>query len=225
MSTAIILCYHKVGPVAEEGRRLNIEPARLRAHVAYFARRGFVFLRGCDLADTWPSRCVSFTFDDAYESTMANTPAVFEAFGKRASFYAVAGKVGASSDWDGELARPLAGWEMLLSAQSKGHEIGNHTLTHPHLAELSVEDQKAQIRDADRVFRDRGIMTDSFCYPYGSVGETSVLGYRVGLALGKRPATSQDDRLRLPRIVVAYSDGLPMLLYKIYLKPVIKRAR
>src|SRR4051812_17322791 len=117
MGRAIILCYHKVGPVATEGRRLNIEPARLRSHIRFFARRGFAFLLGRELAQSWPERSVCFTFDDAYTSTIRNAPELLEESGARGSFYAVSDKVGGSSGWDGSLARPLASWDELLDAQ------------------------------------------------------------------------------------------------------------
>ncbi len=227
MRKAIILCYHKVGPVAEEGRRLNIEPERLSAHARFFARRGFRFARACDLMDPWSARTVCFTFDDAYASTMQSAPAILEEAGGRGSFYAVSDKVGLTSDWDGELARPLAPWSVLVEVQARGHEIGNHTCTHPHLHQLTRAQQLSEIADADRAMRERGLSPASFCYPYGSLCPEELLtqcGYSVGLALGKRVATEGDDRQALPRIVVAYSDSIAMLLYRIHLRPRLRRS-
>lgn len=216
--TALILCYHKVGLEGEEQRRLNIEPRRFESHVRFFSRRGPV-CRACDFADDWPTGTVCFTFDDAYASAMANAPTILERFGVRGSFYAVSGLVGRSSEWDGGLARPLATWEALREAQTRGHEIGNHTRSHPHLDQLSPSAQLAEILEADRELREEGIRPESFCYPYGGVDGSCVdavseAGYRVGLALGKRLASPSDDRRTLPRVVVAFSDALPMLLYK-----------
>lgn len=168
-----------------------------------------------------------FTFDDAYVSTMFHAPAVFEEVGARATYYAVSGRVGKTSDWDGEAARPLADWDTLLAVQSRGHEIGNHTVNHVHLADLPIDRQKFEIGQADADLRSRGIVPRSFCYPYGSHNEDSVeilghSGYGVAVALKKRLASSDDSRLSLPRIVVAYSDTLPMLLYKLFLKARIR---
>jgi len=160
-----ILCYHKVGSASEEGRRLNIEPLRLRSHVQFFVRKNRKFILAGDLPGSMNSGVVCFTFDDAYFSTMVHAPSVFEEAGTRATFYAVPGRVGKSSDWDGELARPLADWDLLLSAQSKGHEIGNHSQNHLHLADLDAQEQLAEIRTAHEALENKGLHPPQLLLP------------------------------------------------------------
>ena len=64
-----ILCYHKVGPEAEEGRFLNVSPERLASHVAWLKRRyRLVRLRDLDL----DARHAALTFDDAYVSACSH---------------------------------------------------------------------------------------------------------------------------------------------------------
>ena len=225
---ATILCYHKVGLASKEGRRLNIEPSRLRSHVRFFSRKNYKFLCAGDLAAPWSDRTVCFTFDDAYASTMVHAPSIFEEFGTRATFYAVPGRVGGTSDWDGALARPLANWDLLTEAHRRGHEIGNHTQNHVHLANLSEEEQYKEISVAHENLVTQGLNPRSFCYPYGSHDQRTVTqvdkaGYQVALILGKRIATTDDKLLELPRIIAAYSDALPMLIYKLTLKPRLKQ--
>ena len=225
-----ILCYHKVGPVSEEGRRLNIEPARLRSHVRFFSRQNHTFVRVSELLGSWRKGMVCFTFDDAYESTMVHAPGIFEEVGARATFYAVPGRVGTVSDWDGQAARPLANWDLLRDAESNGHEIGNHTQNHVHLDSLDEKDQLNEIVAARDRLESEGLRSSSFCFPYGgyderTVGQLQNAGYKVAVTLDKRPATREDDLLRLPRVVSAYSDTLPMLIYKLKLRPRLRRMR
>ena len=225
-----ILCYHKVGPVAEEGRRLNIEPSRLTEHASFFIRRGFRTLLAGDLAGDWPSRAVCFTFDDAYFSTLTHGVEAMQRAGAVGSIYAVAGLVGQSSSWDRGNARPLADWDLLRSVQEAGFEIGNHTLNHARLGELDLEAQTGEIRLANNALAEQGINSRSFCLPYGSHNpETPAAmqsaGVNVGLALSRRAAVPGDNRLLLPRIVVAYGDRLPKLLYKLHLRPVMPSLR
>lgn len=224
---ATILCYHKVGPASEEGRRLNIEPERLKSHVGFFARRNHPIVRADALGGDWKSPAICFTFDDAYVSALEYATAALEWHGERGTFYAVADLVGGKSEWDGEAARPLAPIETLLEAQARGHEIGNHTFRHPHLDRLSPEEQRAEVLNADRSLREQGIRPGSFCYPYGAFGEAARDAarelYPTAVVLKKRLAEADDDRWQLPRIVVAYSDALPMLLYRLYVRPILRR--
>lgn len=223
----VSLCYHKVGTEAAEGRRLNIHPQRLDSHIRFFLRRKFAFVQAGDLS-SWPGRStVCFTFDDGFVSTVENGVAVFDRYGVPMTIYVVSDRVGGASTWEGELARPLANWETLREIQSRGHEIGNHTATHPSLPKLSAEDQYLEISRCDLALKANGLDPQSFCYPYGDLDNTGVavlrkLEYRVGMAIGKRPAQQSDDPLRFPRIVMAYGDALPLLLYKLYIRSKLK---
>ena len=221
---AIILCYHKVGSKVDEGRRLNVSPSRLRSHARYFLRAGYQFVRARDFASDWPARCVCFSFDDAYWSALSWGAPVLEEVGVRGTFYAVPSLVGGASVWDAASPRALATWSSLVDAQKRGHEIGNHSFSHVHLARLPLPEQQEQVRLADADLRENGLDPGSFCFPYGSYNADTLTalrscGYSVGLALGKRAALPTDDRLALPRFVIGYSDALPMLLYKVFLRP------
>jgi len=224
---AVILCYHKVGPQSEEGRWLNIEPLQLARHVQLFTRRNFEFVTATQLKSKEWGKWVAFTFDDAYTSAVSNAPALLEDVGGRGTFFAVPSLVGQSSSWDGELARPLAGWKALRELQASGHEIGNHTNTHPRLDSLSLTGQILEISEAQRRLLQEGIETESVCFPYGNFNKETLsvireCGMSVGLMLGKRVASSVDNRLCLPRVIVAYSDGVVKLLYKIYIRPLLR---
>jgi peptidoglycan/xylan/chitin deacetylase (PgdA/CDA1 family) len=116
----------------------------------------------------------------------------------------------------------------LREVQSRGHEIGNHSQNHRRLTDLTPSEQFDEISAAHERMIGEGIRPRSFCFPYGShntatQGALRQAGYQVALALGKRTAEKTDDLLSLPRVVVAYSDSLPMLLYKLTLKPKLRR--
>ena len=128
-----------------------------------------------------------------------------------------------TSSWDGELARPLAGWDELIALVGEGHELGNHTLTHPRLSSLSREEQLVEIEAASRVMRVHDLAVSSIAFPYGDYNDETfsameTAGIKIGLVLGKRPVGSEPLNC-LPRIVVGYSDTVAKLLYKIYIRP------
>ncbi len=222
-----ILCYHKVGSLEDEGRSLNVRPSTLKSHISYFARKGLLFVTAGELAGEWPSAAACFTFDDAYSSALEHAVDLLGQFGERGTFYAVPEFVGLASSWDGERARPLAKWDTLRSAQSAGHEIGNHTLTHPKLDELADADVEREIQGAHDRLVEEGLHPGSVCYPYGAYDDRSLkaaeqAGYKVGMAV--RPIAAS-PLLALPRVIVAYSDSLPLLLYKLNLRPLLRRTR
>lgn len=220
----ILLCFHKVGPFAEEGRRLNIEPQSLGRLVSWLKKGGRPFIQAGDLAGSWPKGGVCLTFDDCYTSALTYGKDVLLKQGVTGSFFSVSSHVGGASDWDAPDSRPLASWEELREAEEEGFEIGCHTATHPKLGELRLEDQKKEIQACtDRLVKE-GLTPRSFCLPYGSLNdqtEKAILesGYKVGLALAKRLPKPSDSRLLLPRVVVAFSDTPASLAYKLWVKP------
>lgn len=225
-----ILCYHKVGPLAQEGRRLNIEPETLETHVRYFVKKGRRFARTGDLENGIPAGAVCFTFDDAYVSTMTNAVEILSRHRVWGTFFAVPGMVGGESVWDVGEARPLAGWGALIAAQTEGMEIANHTMNHVDLTTLPMAQQAAEFEAAEDMLIQNGLGGRSICFPYGRFNSGTLAamdreGCKVGLALGRRPAKPTDDLRCLPRIVVAYSDSLPKLLYKIHLRPKLPSLR
>lgn len=204
-----------------------MEPATLRHHVRFFVRRKVRFITAKDLFSTWPEQSVWFTFDDAYEAALTHAAPILSEFDATATFYAVPNLVGGVSSWDPKHLRALANWHQLCEAHASGFEIGNHTDNHPDLAELDLDQQVAAWDSAIRGFREHGIAPVSACYPYGRTNAASAAaaaqaGYSVGVGLGKRLARESDGRLALPRIVVSYSDQLPKLLYKMYLRPLMR---
>lgn len=223
MARLPILCYHKIGPISEEGRRLNVEPARLASHIKYFQRRGSEFVQARSLAHHWPQNAVCLTFDDAYISTLTYGVEVMSQLGVTASIYAVGSKLGLASDWDGAMARPLAPCELLVAAANKGFEIGNHTQTHRALAGRTWAEQLAEMQEAHNALASCCVTATSIAYPYGSFDFNTGIafshtGYSVGLGLSRRPAASGDLRAALPRIVIAYGDTAAHLIYKVLLR-------
>ncbi len=115
----------------------------------------------------WPEgkrAAVSLTFDDARLTQVDNGLAILDRHGLKATFYV-------SPD---DMARRLEGWRRAVKA---GHEIGNHTLTHPctgnfdfsrenALEDYTLERMAREIDEAQAViFKDLGVKPRSFGYP------------------------------------------------------------
>jgi peptidoglycan/xylan/chitin deacetylase (PgdA/CDA1 family) len=106
---------------------------------------------------------VSLTFDDGY-SDQARAVHILDRYGLKGTFYVISGSVG---------RRGYLRAKDLRAMQAKGHEIGGHTVSHPHLPALSLRSQWREICGGRDALMRRGLHPVSFAYPYGEYDDWS----------------------------------------------------
>ena len=114
----------------------------------------------------WPRECqgaVSLTFDDGMRSQLETAIPLLDAHGLQATFYLNPPRDGDEAAWRAKLAP----WR---AAAGRGHEIGNHSLTHPcsqnfelaggtvvfaslGLESMTLEDIERDVLEAERRLR------------------------------------------------------------------------
>jgi peptidoglycan-N-acetylglucosamine deacetylase len=123
----------------------------------------------------WPERClgaVSLTFDDGLRSHLATAIPLLDEHGLNGTFYLNPPKRGDEETW----RTRLAPWS---AAAQRGHEIGNHSLTHPcsenfafkagarGLEHMTLDEIEGDVLEAER--RLRAAIPDqqerTFAYP------------------------------------------------------------
>jgi peptidoglycan/xylan/chitin deacetylase (PgdA/CDA1 family) len=117
----------------------------------------------------WPGNnevAVSLSFDDARESQVLQGTSLLDSFGVKATFYVVPSAV--KRQWEG--------WKRAVAG---GHEIGNHTLTHPctgnfawsrknALEEYDLEKMQNELKECNRQVKDLlNVDCKVFAYPCG----------------------------------------------------------
>ncbi|MGQ9890176.1 MAG: polysaccharide deacetylase family protein [Aggregatilineales bacterium] len=117
----------------------------------------------------WPNgKCaaVSLTFDDARPSQLDQGVPILNARGVRATFYLSPPNI----------AQRVAQWKEAVAA---GHEMGNHTLSHPctgnfpwsranALEDCTLERMERELMEASRLIHQMlGVTPQSFAYPCG----------------------------------------------------------
>jgi peptidoglycan/xylan/chitin deacetylase (PgdA/CDA1 family) len=167
----VILYYHAV-------------PAEWRAN---FAKQLDTLISRCELvtADYAGRRCpgpprVAITFDDAFESVLEN--AVPELLARRipATIFIPCGVLGSPPKWDMEegcehCGEVVAGAAALRSVASDLIRFGAHSLTHPHLPSLPLEEAQREIQECrGEMLRLLGVDTSVFSFPYGEYDATVV---------------------------------------------------
>jgi len=102
---------------------------------------------------------VSVTFDDGYYSQATTGPDLLTARNFKGTIFLMID----SLQWSGLT------WEDWRNVAEKGHEIGSHTVSHPHLTQLSEPELREELNDSQEAI-DLNITTQScltFAYPYG----------------------------------------------------------
>jgi beta-glucosidase len=117
----------------------------------------------------WPEgkrAAISLSFDDARPSQIDTGIPLFARHGVKVTFYVSPSRVNDR----------LEGWRKAAAA---GHEIGNHSLTHPcsanfewsrqkALEDLSLDQMREELTEANRIIKDQlGVAAKTFAYPCG----------------------------------------------------------
>lgn len=106
-----------------------------------------------------PGAAISFTFDDGLRSQVAWALPIFEEFAFKVTFFVIAGRL--EVEW--------AEWRAIAG---RGHEIGNHSLTHspgglPAVrADAVLENEISQ--SAQLIVENTGRPPVSFAYPFNN---------------------------------------------------------
>jgi peptidoglycan/xylan/chitin deacetylase (PgdA/CDA1 family) len=96
---------------------------------------------------------LSLTYDDGNPIHLDVAIPEMEKRGLRGTFYLIAGRLTRVADWK--------------KAAEAGQEIGNHTMTHRHVSELSPQDEKNEVVEAKRKLQDlMGVPVLTLAYPY-----------------------------------------------------------
>ena len=110
------------------------------------------------------TRAEAYHFDDGHDDVLRAADAL-EAMELRGVFFVISGRI------------DEPGWVssgQLRELVSRGHEVGNHTRTHPLMPELTAEEQRIEIASAQMDLSWLlGVHPQRFAWPHGRHDETS----------------------------------------------------
>lgn len=110
---------------------------------------------------------VSFSFDDGWLSQYQNAVPTLDNLGIKGTFYIVTRQL-SDTGYSGFVSKA-----QVKDLFARGHEIGAHTRTHPHLPTLSFSDQQTEIVGSKDDLAAMGITPTTFAYPYGEFDSDS----------------------------------------------------
>lgn len=103
---------------------------------------------------------------------------------------------------------PLTEGQLAELARSPAFEIGAHTIHHPLLSTLSIEEQRREIQGSRQVLQEiTGQEVGQFAYPYGdfdwrTVGLVEEAGFYAACTVEQGPVFASTDPYLLPRLVI-----------------------
>lgn len=221
-----ILMYHKVNPAPSVGGYgLRITPRSFERQIRFLKKKGFHSISLIDLEEHFnsgmalPKKPVVITFDDGYLDNYTYALPILKKYGMTATVFVVADTIGGTNDFDYKAGRQplnhMAGWKELKEMSSGGITIGSHTLSHPHLAEVSPDRAREEIY-LSKIKLEKGLgkKVEVFCYPYGSYNQrvaemVKESGYLAAVTTEQGLAKESDGIYTLKRIRVRgdYSQG------------------
>ncbi len=143
---------------------------------------------------------VSHTFDDNDANQLAVAVPMFNEFGLKLTLFALTG-----ASW-----RPID-WVGLVEAAAQGHEIAGHTVTHPTLTDLSLDQQRVELEAShDAIVEhipEQSALT--LAYPFcvaGDRGLTETYYIAARACQGRVESRTPSDMLNISSIVVG-SEG------------------
>ena len=155
-----------------------------------------------------PAHPVVITFDDGGRDCIEHAVPALIQRGFTATFYIVAGVVGAPMRWlraEIGFELPAADWPALRAAEAAGMSCEAHSVTHPRLALVSAEDCRSELTRGRAMLEEGlGHPVRHLAYPFGShsAETTSIVDgsdayHRTShLMSGRRPRSSSSARTR-----------------------------
>ena len=157
-----ILTYHSL----DESRSVvSTPPSIFKMQMQRLQAAGYRTLSLQDVArlirsgDSFPDKSFVITFDDGYKSTFTEAFPVLERYGYTCTVFLVGGYCGKLNDWPGQPSTiprlPLLTWSQVKEMHSYGIRLGAHTMTHPDLTRVAVEQAEKEIVQSKVVIEER----------------------------------------------------------------------
>ncbi len=170
-----ILMYHSLD---DSGSVVSVTPDVFAGQMQRLAERGW---RGITLKEAgefheaqgqWPKKSVVITFDDGFANVYSQGLPVLKPLGFSATVFLVTDHIDGCNDWAppppplGHL--PMLSWSQIDQLHEMGHELAPHTVTHPNLLTLSIDEVSRELQmSSDALTQRFGRTPKSFAYPFG----------------------------------------------------------
>jgi len=171
-----ILTYHSID---ETGSIISTSPDHFRSQMQHLKNKQFNVISLKDIVTSLrnklplPQKSISITFDDGFKNFYSVAYPILKKYGFPATIFLVPGYCGKNNLWDGQPERipilDLLDWNEIQDMAINGMDFGTHTMHHPDLSKLSVEQAYIEITESKSLIQ-KYLRKDIsfFAYPYGN---------------------------------------------------------
>jgi len=168
----MILAYHRINPWYKKDA-LSVSPEQFERQLRYTLKR-FYPISPSVLPAIKPNDFL-ITFDDGYADNLWYAIPVLKKLGIVPIIFLTVNYIGTDYIFnryrDKEKDRFLT-WNEVKKMSDEGVVFGSHSLSHPHLPDLSDSQLWIEVDDSKKMIEDKtGKPVDFFCYPYGDFDE------------------------------------------------------
>lgn len=166
--SAVVFTYHRFGE--DRVPATNIRLAQFEVHLRILEEGKFTvwplsrIIRALRDGTELPDRTVALTADDAYRSVLTEAWPRLQRRGWPMTLFV-------ATDGVDQGYRGYLNWDEIRGLQDQGMEIGAHSSSHAHMAEMLAAPAAADLhRSARRFKQELGQVPTLFAYPYGESG-------------------------------------------------------
>ncbi|HOK55971.1 MAG TPA: polysaccharide deacetylase family protein [bacterium] len=192
----MILAYHRINPWYNDA--LTVKPEYFKKQIEYLISKKFLIVPVEEYLKENKKilkRKIVITFDDGFADNFWFAFDILKSFRIFPLIFLIVDYTGTNKIFsrykDKEKDRFL-NWKEINEMIKEGVEIGSHTLTHPHLTQISEKTAKEEIISSKKIIEDKtGKEIKFFCYPYGEFNEkiidfVKLAGYKGAFVTPKR---------------------------------------
>lgn len=211
IQTPILLYHHIKENTGENDFSVSVET--FDRQMKYLKEKGYKSIKFEDIDKTNLKKKFIITFDDGYNDIYFNILPVLKKYGFTATVFLVVDCIGKTNMWDNTGDKILT-YSQINELVEQGFSIGSHTLTHPHLTRITIEECIREIKNSKIILEDKfKVEVKTFSYPYNEVNDkikdiVEKAGYNFACAISTKSKSVLADKFAIRRVYVKTSDTM-----------------